>query len=334
MTTRKELLQRVLLIARQRVRRRYYHSSCLFPSNNRRQRRQQQQQQHTWPHTTTAASSYSSSSSSREDDDAFVNDGIVEGVWIFTRHGDRSPGRCLSPAHRRNEEAAFWVSKLPYPDSTTAYRAYSRRFPLSVSSSSHGVVNDNTNQGRFLDTRRNPFGFLSQTGLRQLEDSGRGYFDRYDRHARHMPRQGRWERAGDLTAAWRVRAYSTNYLRTVLSAQSFLDGLLGTRCFSPAAARRFDETACEERDLPDHRHAASSSSCIGSRKGHQHDDDDDVLVPVTVRELSRDPLNAFDRKPDLIAELVSEVMTSRTFQQRDASAAELAGRLANVLPGT
>jgi hypothetical protein len=42
-----------------------------------------------------------------------TNDGIVEGVWILSRHGDPTPSRPLSPDHRRDEEAAFWVTKLP-----------------------------------------------------------------------------------------------------------------------------------------------------------------------------------------------------------------------------
>lgn len=43
--------------------------------------------------------------------------------------------------------------------------------------------------------------------------------------------------------------------------------------------------------------------------------------------------NAFDRNPDLIADLVSEVMKSEDFLQRDGKAAPLAARLANILPG-
>ena len=252
----------------------------------------------------------------------------MEGVWIFSRHGDRSPGRCLSPAHRRQEEAAFWVSKLPYPDSTAAYRAYSQHFPLHVAARN----TTNNNQGQFLDTRRNPYGFLSQKGLGQLKASGHWYFDRYNNNhssyyyglqRQHLPGASTWENNNvthDFLAAWQVRVYSTNYLRTVLSAQSFLDGLLGTHCFSPASERKIDLEFTEERNLPTHawKDKENKSSTTTTTT---------TLVPVTVRALAQDPLNAFDRNPDLIAELVSQVMTSPEFKQRDAAAAPLASLL-------
>eukprot|EP00977_Amphora_coffeiformis_P016201 scaffold4947_cov160-Amphora_coffeaeformis.AAC.1 len=328
MIGRRDILKKILLLARQQKQR---HQQCIkrrqcFASMSFR----------CWSSSSSSSSSSTVDKSNNDSDDDDDNDsllhegGIVEGVWIFTRHGDRSPGRCLSPAHRRNEEASFWVSKLPYPDSTAAYEAYSKFFPLQVKST-------NANQGQFLDTRRNPFGFLSQTGLGQLKQSGHEYFNRYNRHAHHMPNQGKWEFASDFLAAWNVNVYSTNYLRTVLSAQSFLDGLLGTHCFSPSEERSHNVEVWEERNLPDHASWREGSHRRRQQK-HRHNNnnshqDDDVLVPVTVRELSQDPLNAFDRNPDLIAELVSEVMTCKSFQKRDASAASLAGRLANVLPG-
>jgi len=328
-----EFPRKILLLAKQQ------HQRCII---QRRQWWCPRTSFRSW--SSVSSASVSSTGDDNDNESILMEGGIVEGVWIFTRHGDRSPGRCLSPAHRRNEEASFWVSKLPYPDSTAAYEAYSKFYPLQV-------LSTNTNQGQFLDTKRNPFGFLSQTGLRQLKQSGHGYFHRYNRHAHHMPDQGRWELAGDFLAAWNVRAYSTNYLRTVLSAQSFLDGLLGTHCFSPSEDRVRDIEVREERDLPDHgsyrdgahrrrQQQQQQQQPQQRRHGHttsNHDEknngDDDVIVPVTVRELSRDPLNAFDRNPDMIAELVSEVMTSKSFQDRDAAAAALAGRLANILPG-
>lgn len=272
---------------------------------------------------TISSSSSSSLSSPSSSPDYSLDDGVVEGVWIFSRHGDRSPGRCLVPAHRRIQEAAYWVSKLPHPDSTAAYQAYSRYFPLRVVQP--------TNEGTFLDTRRNPYGFLSQKGLVQLKTAGHDYFDRYNCYGRHLPGQGswKWEKASDdFLAAWNVHAFSTNYLRTVLSAQSFLDGLLGTHCFSPAQERTLDPNYYEERNLPNHdwKHNVDHTSTVHTNTP--------PLVQVTVRALHKDPLNAFDRNPKLISELVGQVMTSTEFQKRDAAAAPLAARLANVLPGT
>jgi hypothetical protein len=254
------------------------------------------------------------------------DDGLVEGVWIFSRHGDRTPSRTLVPAHHRAKEGAYWVSQLPSPDSAAAYEAYAHLFPLQVPQNAAG---EQLNGGRFLDARRNPFGLLTQAGLVQCKDSGRAFFKRYNHHGRHLPGQSAWEHAHDFLRAFDVRVYSTNYLRTVLTAQSFLDGLLGTHCLaSKATSRPYVAEHAEEVRLPHHAWqvpGTTSSSVVTN--------DEKPLVPVTLRELSRDPLNAFDRNPDLMADLVAEVMATPEFYKRDAAAAPLAGRLANVLPG-
>lgn len=89
-----------------------------------------------------------------------------------------------------------------------------------------------------------------------------------------------------------MRVCSTNYLRTVTSAQCFLDGLLG--------------------DVED-----------GMDSG----------VSVEVRPRSNDTLNAFDRDPEFMLGLVTDVVESDYFQAQDAIAAPLAARLAHYLPG-
>jgi hypothetical protein len=245
-----------------------------------------------------------------------LNDGLVEGVWMFCRHGDRAPARCLSPRHRSDDESAFWMARLPYPDTATAFEALSKRFPVEIL--------PGTNQGRFIDDKRNPFGFLTQTGIEQLKETGHRFFNRYNHHGHHLPDrlEWRWEVAQDFLSVWDVKVYSTNYLRTIMSAQSFLDGLLGSNCYLPASHRSFDPTVVKEKRVPDHSWADSPSVNV-----------DDALVKVRVRDVSNDPLNAFDRNPDLIAELVKEVMISNDFVKRDGAAAPLAARLANVLPG-
>ena len=244
-----------------------------------------------------------------------TNDGIVEGVWMFCRHGDRAPGRPMSPLHRRDEEASFWISKLPFPNSAAAFQALSQRFPL--------YILPGTNQGKFIDVTRNPFGFLTQNGLVHLKETGHRFFNRYNHHGHHLPEQldWRWKEAQDFLSVWDVTVYSTNYLRTVMSVQSFLDGLLGTECYTPTQTRELDFTVTKESPVPDHSWSPDPEQ------------DKDVLVPVRVRDVSNDPLNAFDRNPDLIGELVSEVMLSESFRAYDGSAAPLAARLANVLPG-
>ena len=261
-----------------------------------------------------------SSSPPERNVDYRTDGGVVEGVWIFCRHGDRSPGRVLSPAHRRNEEGAFWTSRLPFPDSITAFSAYCKNYPPNI--------HPGTNEGEFLDSKRNPYGFLTQKGLSQLKENGHRFFNRYDTCGRHLSTRShwRWENAQDFLEVWNVKAYSTNYIRTILSAQSFLDGLLGTHCFSPSAQRSLDSLITKEQVVPDHNWVKETF--------HENSEQDNQrLVPVKVRKISHDPLNAFDRNPDMMAEYVGEVMKKKEFHARDSAAAPLAARLSNILPG-
>ena len=290
----------------------------------------------------------SSSSSSSQNHHFCTNDGTVEGVWMFVRHGDRTPSRPLCPPHRRDEEAAYWITRLPYPTTADTFLSFSQRFPLDISrvssrssSSNNSNKNTSTTGSTFMDVSRNPFGWLTQNGLRQLHENGRRFFQRYNHHGYHFPEQPCWEnnnKANDFLRVWDVSVYSTNYLRTVLSVQSFLDGLLGTNCYDDdddtsmqqqqqqQQQRKFDPSIIKEDIVPNHAWA------LEANKGNK-DESTTVLVPIRIRDLSNDPLNAFDRNPDLIAELVSEVMLSPEFLQRDGGAAPLAARLANILPG-
>jgi len=255
-----------------------------------------------------------SGTDSSSEKDYLTNDGTVEGVWIFCRHGDRTPSRPLSPAHRRDEEGAFWMTRLPSPDSAAAFEAFNRYFPLEIGSE--------TNKGKFIDVARNPFGFLTQTGLDQLKENGHRFFNRYNHHGHHLPGKNawRWEFSQDFLDCWDITCYSTNYLRTVMSVQSFLDGLLGTNCYMPSTTRKHDSSIHKELRVPNH---AWKKPDFGEK----------ALVKVQIREQSNDTLNAFDRNPDLMADMVSEVMMSDDFQKRDGNAAPLAARLANILPG-
>jgi len=245
--------------------------------------------------------------------DYWTNDGVVEGVWIFSRHGDRTPGRPLSPEHRRDEEAAYWMTKLPVPDTATVYERFSQYFPVQPTA-------DNGARENFIDAARNPFGFLTNKGLLQLAENGKRFFNRYNKRAHHFPECKNWQTAHDFLSVWDVTVYSTNYLRTILSVQSFLDGMFATRCYEPPQHDRMhDPSIIKEERIPNR---------VVDRQTDQL-----PTVKVQVRDLRSDPLNAFDRNPDLIAELVSEVMLSDDFLHSDGNAAPLAARLANILPG-
>mmetsp|Transcript_2747 Transcript_2747/g.4435 ORF Transcript_2747/g.4435 Transcript_2747/m.4435 type:complete len:502 (-) Transcript_2747:127-1632(-) len=243
------------------------------------------------------------------DADISRNGGVVEGVWVFARHGDRTPSRPLCAPHRKDEEAAFWRTKLPSPDPVTALKMLSERFPPDIHPS---------NLGKFLDVERRPFGFLTKLGIEQLNTNGRRFFVRYEQHGHRCPSTGLAD-TESFMHSWDVKAFSTNYLRTVLSAQCFLDGLLGTNCYKPVESHtELDDDV--SRLVPDHSTGGDANK-------------ESARVAVKVRDRATDNLNAFDRNPQLIKNLITNVITSEDFLAQDSAAAPLAARLANYLPG-
>jgi hypothetical protein len=298
---------------------------------------------------TSTGSSSSDVVGTGRDEDWEKNSGIIEGVWVFIRHGDRAPSRPLSPPQKVAEESEFWRRKLPRPDSVAAFQEFSRCFPPDIHDS---------NNGQFLDVKRAPFGFLTHTGVIQTHELGSRLYNRYNRHGYHQrppgggdvenhvddsrigPNKERNDRSGyDFLEAWDLKVYSTNYLRTIMSAQSFLDGLLGTKCYSsmgemirrsiPGKDVEWDYYQ-ESLRVPDHGSFTEPNYNLG---GDNTGDNNQALVKVQVRGPDEDTLNAFDRAPVLLAELVSEVISSAEFQERDGAAAPSAARLANILPG-
>jgi len=241
-----------------------------------------------------------------------TNEGKVVGVWIFFRHGDRAPARPLCAPHRVEEESLFWEDRLPTPDLKTVFGEYSKFFPPKIHPSN--------NNGQFLDVRRFPFGFLTQRGLEQTRENGARLFNRYDRHGLHLPEIEHYACSQDFLNVWDVKVFSTNYLRTVLSGQSFLDGLLGTKAYASLRDKPKNADGPRRDEIPQHSDIPGTSG-------------DDALLNVQVRGRDEDTLNAFDRNPEMMANLVGEVMSAQEFQDRDGTKAPLAARLANILPG-
>lgn len=234
------------------------------------------------------------------------NDGIIEGVWMFTRHGDRTPSRPLMPNHKRQEESAYWVSRLPAPSSWAVFCHFSAYFPVEGNQS-------------FLELKRNPYGFLTEKGVQQLNEHGKRFRARYLKHGLHD-----YELGGSFEDIWDVQAYSTNYLRTVLSVQSFLSGIFDVP--QSCQTRRTDPNLYLEH------WPASEMDCTGNA-GSDLVSNISPLTSVVIRDVQQDPLNAFDRNPDLMDRLSTEVMSSETFRCHDGKAAPLAARLASMLPG-
>lgn len=276
----------------------------------------------------------SSSNDVKDDVGIQTNDGIIEGVWVFVRHGDRAPSRPLSPNHKIAAEADFWRSKLPRPDSLAAFQGFSQHFPP--------CIHPGTNDGEFLDVRRAPFGFLTHTGVKQTNELGARLFRRYTNHGfvqNHNIDDIASPQAENFLKTWDVKVYSTNYLRTVMSAQSLMDGLLGTNCYDMLQERlrrnREIDSLHEDYFLGEFR--IPNHSSVASPRHDNVDDNNgppnEALVKVQVRGPKSDTLNAFDRSPELMAELVLNVISSPDFQEGDGAAAPLAARLANILPG-
>lgn len=264
---------------------------------------------------------FSSCSSSTDDEDFLRNEGLVEGVWVFCRHGDRTPCRSLCAPHMVAKETAFWASKLPYPDAVTAFKALSETFRPDIHPSN--------NEGKFFDVERRPYGFLTEHGMDQMRTNGRRFHTRYVHHGYHSQKENIAVSSDDngFMQSWDVRSYSTNYLRTVLSVQCFLDGLLGTNSYDPEVYRRYAISSQEDpEESLDHQMVGRwGTNSMSPRK--------EPKVVVQVRERAKDTLNAFDRNPDLMRNLVADVITSPKFIETDARAAPLAARLANFLPG-
>mmetsp|Transcript_17448 Transcript_17448/g.25437 ORF Transcript_17448/g.25437 Transcript_17448/m.25437 type:complete len:166 (+) Transcript_17448:450-947(+) len=133
-----------------------------------------------------------------------------------------------------------------------------------------------------------------------------------------------WDVAnGDVerfTDDWEIKAYSTNYLRTVKSCQCFLDGLLSTAPDdSPASTSpsngddsKVVQTHYENINPQEYQRAKSA----------EHEDN---RVTIKVRDRKDDTLNAFDKSPELMKSLVQDVVTTDHFIDRDTKASSYGG---------
>jgi hypothetical protein len=226
-----------------------------------------------------------------------ANESELVAVWVFHRHGDRTPGQCLVEDSYRDEESAFWRTKIP-PIDRTHYDMLSEKFPA--------VIHPENNQGQFLDavSGSEPYGFLTWNGMQQLYEKGRMIGQRY-----------RPENNEAFTDYWNVQAYSTNYLRTVKSLQCFLDGIcrVGHQHFEGYS----ENGSFYERVDPESYLKANHIP----------------KVEIFVRHPKHETLNRFDTDPDLMKRLVRDAVQSPEFVDQDAKAAPLAARLSNYIPG-
>lgn len=246
------------------------------------------------------------------------NEETIEGVFIFHRHGDRSPARCLVASHMQDAEASFWEKQIP-PLDRSFYHGFCDKFTTSIHSSLPA----------FLDAKREPFGSLSYKGMNQMKDVGKQMATRY--HSRRLNKETKnkttieEENDGqhlDILDEWNISCYSTNYLRTIMSVQCFLDGLLSKSISKTSGSTNKIDSY---QDVSIENYFSSSNSNVNSYTKDE--------VTIEVRDRQQDTLNAFDKHPEYMEKLIRDVINTSDFQTIDAEAAPLAARLANWLPG-
>ncbi len=263
--------------------------------------------------------------SSRND----LNEGTIEGVFLFHRHGDRTPARRLVADAYAIEETLFWKTKIP--PGPSLYDSLSELYPTDIHFSN--------NDGSFFDTRREPYGFLTWRGMEQMRLVGHRCGVRYARYGHQASMVGanvedsatdeainaRGTIGRNFLRYWNIEAYSTCYLRTVKSVQCFLHGLLGDD-----DQRSYEEyIGCEHKQQTLREIIADEA-----RRERPTRPDDLVSVDVRVRDRATDTLNAFDRNPDLMKSLVTEVVETDHFQKYDREyGSALAKQLCDLLPG-
>lgn len=215
-------------------------------------------------------------------------------------------------------------------------------------------MNGVDNPNGFMDVDREPFGFLTWRGMDQMRTVGRRYAIRYERHGHRVDHGGGgghrsatnhdWNSSSFLDN-WDVEAFSTNYLRTVMSVQCFLDGLIGrggggnstsndgsninpmtdTFVYSGGGLSRYYRDVGVMEQL-----AHADPSTLTTDTDHNKWTES---VSVKVREKGEDTLDMFGRYPEMMDSLVRDVIAKDRFQTIDSMAAPLAERLVEYLPG-
>jgi hypothetical protein len=197
-------------------------------------------------------------------------------------------------------DGAFWSSKTLRPISTPStltqfcFHAANKYFPVvkkflgepdTVTTTLHEtlvtedlsvgdtVSDTKVNKTDFLDTGNKPYGFLTNKGAAEQMAMGSSVRDHY---------MDDGAGTSSFFDKFDISVYSTDYLRTTLSAQAVLLGL-----------------------LPDASPPSPS-----------------LKVPVHVRPASLCTLNAYDRDPALMKSYVKEVVGTEAFQATDNKASD------------
>ena len=286
--------------------------------------------------------------------DPLTNGGTIVGLWCFHRHGDRAPNRYLGPPQYLTAEASHWASRIPTSSSSTAHDTgegahdqLSKYFPP--------MIHPDQNNGVYLDVGRNPFGYLTYRGMDQMREVGRKFRRRYERFGFRCANVAATTDTATANTAdvqysfldhWDVKAYSTNYLRTVMSVQCFLDGLISKyphsinghdgiynsndnnckrQIYAGGGLKRYymdigEYERCVHMDRPTWTTPADMTQ-TSTRRGNgtfiiaTTADDDHDRIPVQVRDKEMDTLNMFDKYPEMMNGLVKDVIATERFQR-------------------
>lgn len=235
----------------------------------------------------------------------------IEAVFVFHRHGDRTPGKPLVEEKFEEEESAFWRTKIP---PFSYHKVLCERFPVvrSKRDDASGDRNDSSNNSTsFLDASggNESYGFLTWKGMHQMYHNGVSMAHRYGPQTTTTSFQDYWD----------IQAVSTNYLRTVMSCQTFLDGLLAKNNSSNTV--HGDNEAPLDYDCPTHYERISPDEHRSKRTINHND-----IVEIVVRdpEQHETTLNAFETSPKLMKKLVGDVFATPEFIATDRQARSLA----------
>lgn len=224
----------------------------------------------------------------------------IEAVFVFHRHGDRTPGRSLVADCQANDESEFWKTKIPPP---VLYERLSKRFP-AIHQTDTTKIDRLSEYDAFRESSggNTTYGFLTWKGLHQMYHQGVSVARKYT----PLPNKG------SFLDHWDIRAVSTNYLRTVMSCQAFMDGLLATNT-KEGSLNYYSPTHYEELSL--------------------EKNDESNSIEILVRDAENETLNAFQSSPKTMKEFVRQVFETPEFKAKDEKHKPLKLQLSDYLPG-
>lgn len=181
-----------------------------------------------------------------------------------------------------------------------------------------------------MDVSREPFGFLTYRGMDQMREVGKKFRRRYEQFGHRVGANNSNEERYSFFDHWDIQAYSTNYMRTVMSVQCFLDGLIGKCSQNQNKINAGGGLKQYYKDMGTYESLAYSG--IRTTAEDMEMNSAGSTIRVQVRDKKVETLNAFDKHPKMMDELVKDVIATEKFQRVDGDAKPLADELCTYLP--